>query len=81
MTRIACLLAVVVLALAAPALAGNDDPLEILRGNSAPQPQPVEQPAPPTVVEVPVYYPQPVYYYYPVVRRPVVIHHHRHFRH
>jgi hypothetical protein len=79
MIRLTVLLAAC--ALAAPAFAGNDNPTEILRGSSAPPP--VEQPAPqPAVVEVPVYYPQPVYYYYPVpVRRPVVIHHHHHSRH
>ena len=70
-----------------PALAANDETPTILRGTPAPPP--------PAVVEVPVYYPQPVYYYaLPVhagplhagslhagsVRPPVVIHHH-HFRH
>jgi hypothetical protein len=81
MIRLAVLLAA--LAIATPALAGNDDPTEIrvLRGTSAPPPQrePVNQPAPqPVVIAVPVYTP-PVYYYYVPVR-PVVIHHH-HFRH
>ena len=63
MIRLAVLLAA--LAIAAPALAGNDAPVEILRGTPAPEPpaQPISQPAPqPVVVTVPVYTP-PVYYY------------------
>lgn len=71
-------LAALLLLVATPALAANDETPTILRGTPAPPPAVVTVPVP-QVVEVPVYYPQPVYYYYVPVR-PVVIHHH-HFRH
>jgi hypothetical protein len=65
------------LLLATPAFAGNDETPTILRGTPAP-PQPAYQPPPqPVVVQVPVY--QPVYYFYalPVRRVPALHHHHR----
>jgi len=64
---------------ATPAFAANDEPPTILRGTPAPPPPAVvEVPVPqPVIVQVPVYYPQPVYYYALPVRRPVMIHHHR----
>ena len=66
---------------ATPAFAANDEPPTILRGTPAPPPPPVvEVPVPqPVIVQVPVYYPQPVYYYALPARRSVAIHRH-HFR-
>lgn len=78
MKRLAALLFLV----ATPALAANDEPPTILRGTPAPPPPAVvEVPVPqPVIVQVPVYYPQPVYYFVLPVRHPVVVHH-QHFRH
>ncbi|MGE5150932.1 MAG: hypothetical protein ACM3II_12495 [Rhodospirillaceae bacterium] len=77
MKRLAALL---ILLAATPALAANDETPTILRGTPAPPPPAVVEVPVPQVIEVPVYYPQPVYYYALPLRRPVVIHHH-HFRH
>jgi hypothetical protein len=67
---------------ATPAFAANDEPPTILRGTPAPPPPAVvEVPVPkPVIVQVPVYYPQPVYYYALSARRPAAVPH-RHFRH
>ena len=72
-------LAALLILAANPAFAGNDEMPTILRGTPAPPPPAVvEVPVPqPVIVQVPVYYPQPVYYYALPVRRPVMIRHHR----
>jgi hypothetical protein len=88
--------ALLLVLVAAPAFAINDDPTETLSGgDSAPAPQQPETlrgtPAPPAAAQVPapqpavVRVPTPVYtpppVYYYVPARPVVIFHHHHFRH
>lgn len=65
------------LLIATPAFAANDETPTILRGTPAPTTPWYQPPPQPAAVEVPVY--QPVYYFYavPVRRGPA---HHHHFR-